>query len=140
MKKKIKEIFEKKTTANWITVIIAVVSLGVSILSLKESNGNSVTDRRMDVYTEAIVSLENIAFHEWSEDMGYGEVFNVDVDDNWMKNQILKAVEINAELKMYDEENAERYWEIVSQIFGEEHSFDFEKYEEFRNIISKEIN
>ncbi|MDD6233310.1 MAG: hypothetical protein PUA89_11440 [Frisingicoccus sp.] len=94
----------------------------------------------MDVYTEAIVSLENIAFHEWSEDMGYGEVFNVDVDDNWMKNQILKAVEINAELKMYDEENAERYWEIVSQIFGEEHSFDFEKYEEFRNIISKEIN
>lgn len=140
MGKIITGIFEMGTIVDWITILIAIIAIVISIISMIESNGNSVIDRRVNVYTEAIVSIENIAFHGWSEEMGYGEVFNVDVDDNWMRNQILKAVEINAELKMYDEETAKRYWEIVSQIFGPEHCFDFEKYEEFRNTIKKEIN
>lgn len=140
MGKTTKGITEKGTNVNWPSTIIAIVAIGISIISLIESNNNSVTDRRVNVYTKAIVSIETIAFHEWSEENGYGEVFNVDVDDTWINNQISKAVEINAELEMYDEENAKRYWEIVSQVFGEEHHFDGKKYEEFRDIIREEIN
>ena len=111
----------------------------VSVWSANESTKIAKTDRRVDTYTKAIVSLDTLSFREWITEEGYVEIFNGEVDDQWVKDYLLEAVEIKAKLDIFDEGKAERYWSIVSQIFSPQHKFNSEEYEKLKKEIMDEI-
>ena len=130
---------EKKDIVSWFSLFIAIISMFVSVWSANESTKIAKTDRRVDTYTKAIVSLDTLSFREWITEEGYGEIFNGEVDDQWVKDYLLEAVEIKAKLDIFDEGKAERYWGIVSQIFSPQHKFDSEEYEKLKKEIMDEI-
>lgn len=123
----------------WVGLAISVFSIIIAMYSVIQSNMNAKTDRRVDTYTEAIISLDTLCFHEWSAENGYGEIFNSEINDEWVKTQVLEAVKIKSKLEILDKEKAESYWSIVSQIFAPEHKFDLEEYERLKESIMREI-
>ncbi len=122
-----------------LSLVLSILSISVASWSVIQSNKNAETDRRVDTYTEAIVSLDTLCFYEWSLENGYGETFNIEIDDQWLKNQMLDAVRIKAKLEIFDKAKADSYWSIVSQIFDSEHKFDSEEYEKLEKAIRNEI-
>ena len=130
---------EKKDIVSWFSLFIAIISMFVSVWSANESTKIAKTDRRVDTYTKAIVSLDTLSFREWITEEGYVEIFNGEVDDQWVKDYLLEAVEIKAKLDIFDEGKAERYWSIVSQIFSPQHKFNSEEYEKLKKEIMDEI-
>lgn len=124
---------------SWIGLVLSVISIGIAVWTISVSNTNAKTDRRVDTYTEAIVSLDTLAFYEWSAERGYEEIVNNEINDEWMRKQLLEAVKIKARLELFDEKKAERYWNIISQIFEEGHKFDTDEYKKLKKEIKEEI-
>ena len=79
---------EKKDIVSWFSLFIAIISMFVSVWSANESTKIAKTDRRVDTYTKAIVSLDTLSFREWITEEGYGEIFNGEVDDQWVKTRM----------------------------------------------------
>lgn len=123
----------------YITLTVSILSMIISVWSVMQSNENAKTDRCVNTYTEAIVSLDLLCFYEWSSENGYGDTFNSEIDNQWLKDQVLEAVRIKAKLEVFDKQKADSYWSIVSQIFDSAHSFDLDEYEKLKNAIMKEI-
>lgn len=128
-------------------MIFSYISLGISIISLlaafiaiKVSDNNAKVDRRVEIYTDAIVSLDTLIFYEWISKEGHGEIFKNELDDHGLKNQMLDAVKIKSKLEILDEKKADRYWKIISQIFSSDHQFDSNEYEKLKKEINKEVN
>lgn len=120
-------------------LILSIFSIIIALWSVIQSNENAKIDRRADTYTAAIVSLDTLCFYEWSLENGYEDVFNSEIDDQWLQEQLLDAVEIKAKLEIFDKEKAESYWNIISQIFDTGHKFDTEQYEKLKKSIMDEI-
>lgn len=133
-----KENVETKEIISRLSLIISIFSLVVAFWSVHVSSVIAKTDRRVDTYTEAIVSLDTMYFYAWSFDNGE-EIISSEIDEQWEKNQILDAVKIKAKLDIFDKEKADSYWKIVSQIFSHEHKFDIEEYEKLKSAIMNEI-
>lgn len=130
---------DRQTVISIITVLTGIATVIINIWTVHQNDINTRADRRVDTYTDAVVSLETMQFRAWAEQEGYGEIINSEVNDEWMKEQLLHAVDIKARLSIFDERKAENYWEIVSQIFSPEHTFDQAAYEALTNSLKNEI-
>lgn len=130
---------DRQTVISIITVLISIATVIINIWTVHKNDVNTKVDRRVGTYTDAVVSLETICFREWAGQEGYGEIINSDVNDEWMKEQLLHAVDIKARLSIFDEKKAKDYWKIVCQIFSPAHTFDHETYEGLINSLKQEI-
>lgn len=122
-----------------ISFLVSLISLVVAIWSVKVSEKIAIVDRKANGYNDAIVFLNKINFINQSSQSGFGEMLIKDVDDEWVKNQVLIAVDIKSRIDVYDKENGTLFWEIVSEIFSKEHKFNYEKYNSLRKNIENEI-
>ena len=104
-------------------LVLSIISVVIAVWTISASNTNAKTDRRVDTYTEAMVSLDTLAFYEWSAENGYEEIVNNEIDDEWMRKQLLEAVKIKARLELFDEG----------------HKFDTNEYEKLKKEIKEEI-
>lgn len=129
----------KEDFISWLGLGFSIISIIVAFWSVTQSNENAKIDRRVDTYTETIVSLDTLCFYEWSLENGYEDIVDSKLDEQWIENQLLDAVKIKSKLEIYDEEKAESYWLIVAQIFDLEHKFDSEQYEKLKKAIMDEI-
>ena len=140
MSKKNKQENEKEYgIVSWVGLVLSRISVVIAVWTISASNTNAKTDRRVDTYTEAMVSLDTLAFYEWSAENGYEEIVNNEIDNEWMRKQLLEAVKIKARLELFDEKKADKYWNIISQIFDEGHKFDTNEYEKLKKEIKEEI-
>ena len=108
---------------SWVGLVLSIISVVIAVWTISASNTNAKTDRRVDTYTEAMVSLDTLAFYEWSAENGYEEIVNNEIDDEWMRKQLLEAVKIKARLELFDEG----------------HKFDTNEYEKLKKEIKEEI-
>lgn len=150
--KKYKEMFMKKkcteNTGTYITdnigIIIAIVSLIISIFSMVYANLNSEKDRVTEVYTEAIVSLEKLSlYYTIGEQTGDYTLSNYSqsIDDQWVFDYLEECVEIKASLDVLDKNNyADEYWCIISDFFSKKHLYDGKRVEQLKNSFNKELH
>ena len=122
-----------------ISFFVSLISLAVAIWSVKVSKKIAIADRKTNVYNDVIVFLNKINFIAQSSQFGFGEMLIKDVDDEWIKNQILIAVDIKSRIDVYNKENGTLFWEMVSEIFSKEHKFDYEKYNSLLKNIENEL-
>lgn len=120
-------------------LILGATALVISIFSIIIAKNIAYTDRKVSTYTDAIVYLDKIAFRSKSQDMGFGDELIKEVDDDWIKEQILVAVDIHSRLEILDKNKANEFWKIVSKIYGKEHKLDQTNYQRLRNDITKEL-
>lgn len=121
-----------------LSLIIAIVSLIISMQTKTQDNVNAKTDRRVETYMDAMVSLSSLSFCEWSLENNYKIMEDNDIREQWLNEQLLNAVEIKAKLEIFDVEKAESYWRIISRIFDEQ-KFDTEEYQKLKQAIMNEI-
>lgn len=121
-------------------LLVAIVALLVSIAAIFISKNIAVTDRKANTYTDVIVYLEKIAFISESPKLGFENTMIEDVNDEWIKEQVITAVDIKSRLDLYDKNKAEDFWSIVSDIYGKEHKFDQDKYKKLREEIVNDLN
>lgn len=134
-----KDVVNCQSIISILSLVFSVFSIIIAFWSVMQSNENAKADRRVDTYTEAIVSLDTLCFYEWSSENGYGDTFSSEIDGQWIKNQMLDAVRIKAKLEIFDKAKADSYWSIVSQIFDSDHKFDSKEYEKLKKEIMNEI-
>lgn len=121
-------------------LVIAIVALIVSIWSVILTKSIALTDRKANTYLEAIVYLDSLAFRSDSPNLGFRNAYINDVSDEWVKEQVLVAVNIRSRLELLENGKGELFWDIVSKIYGKEHIFDQDKYQKLRKEIMRELN
>ncbi len=131
---------ERMNILEIVGLLVAIVALVVSIWAVVISKNIAVTDRKANTYTDAIVYLEKMAFINESPNLGFGDAMITDVNDEWIKEQIIIAVDIKSRLNLHDESKAKDFWSIISGIYGKEHIFDQDKYQKLRKEIINELN
>lgn len=120
-------------------LIIALISLIIAIWSVFLTQKLAVTDRKAQVYQDVIVYLDKLSFRAASPNMGFGDTLTKDVDDEWIKKEVLVAVDINSRLEIFDDKKAKLFWNIVSEIYGEKKYLDNEKYSNLKKEIKNEL-
>lgn len=120
-------------------IIIAFIALVISIVSLIMTKNIASIDRKVSTYTDAIVYLDKISFYSQSPDMGFRDEFVKEVKDEWIKEQVLVAVDIHSRLELLDKGKAKEFWDIVTNIYGKDHKFHQNKYQKLRDEITKEL-
>ena len=124
---------------SFISLIISFISLIIAIRSIFLIQKIAVTDRKAQVFQDTIVYLDKLKFRSESPNLGFGDTLIKDVDDEWIKKEMLAAVDIKTRLDIFDEEKEKLFWDIVSEIYGENHNFDNEKYYNLKTKIKSEL-
>ena len=124
---------------SFISLIISFISLVIAIWSVYRTQKIAVTDRKAQVFQDTLVYLDKLKFCYASPNFGFGNTLIKDVDDEWIKKEVLVAVDINTRLNIFDEEIEKLFWDIVSEIYGENHYFDNEKYSNLKTKIKSEL-
>lgn len=120
-------------------LVISLFSLIIAIWSVFLIQKIAVTDRKAQVFQDTIVYLDKLNFRSESPNLGFGDTLTKDVDDEWIKKEVLVAVDIKSRLDIFDEEKAKLFWDIVSEIYGKNHNFDNEKYRNLKTKIKSEL-
>ena len=121
-------------------LVIAIVALIVSFCNLMLTKKIAIVDRKTSTYIDAIVYLDKLKFIAMSPNMGFGDSFISKVNDEWINEQILIATDINSRLELIDNEKSKIFWEIISKMFSNTHTFDADIYNTLRNKIIIELN
>lgn len=122
-----------------IELIISLIPLIIAIWSVFLTQNIAVTDRKAQVFQDTIVYLDKLSFRSISPNFGFGDTLTKDVDDEWIKKEVLVAVEIKTRLNLFDDKKANLFWEIVSEIYSENHYFNYEKYFNLKMEIKNEL-
>ena len=120
-----------------IELIISLISLIIAIWSVFLTQKIAVTDRKAQVFQDTIVYLDKLSFRSISPN--FGDTLTKDVDDEWIKKEVLVAVEVKTRLNLFDDKKANLFWEIVEEIYFENHYFNYEKYFNLKMEIKDEL-
>lgn len=120
-----------------IELIISLISLIIAIWSVFLTQKIAVTDRKAQVFQDTIVYLDKLSFRSISPN--FGDTLTKDVDDEWIKKEILVAVELKTRLNLFDDKKANLFWEIVEEIYIENHYFNYDKYFNLKMEIKDEL-
>lgn len=120
-----------------IELIISLISLIIAIWSVFLTQKIAVTDRKAQVFQDTIVYLDKLSFRSISPN--FSDTLTKDVDDEWIKKEILVAVELKTRLNLFDDKKANLFWEIVEEIYIENHYFNYDKYFNLKMEIKDEL-
>lgn len=120
-----------------IELIISLISLIIAIWSVFLTQKIAVTDRKTQVFQDTIVYLDKLSFRSISPN--FGDTLTKDVDDEWIKKEILVALELKTRLNLFDDKKANLFWEIVEEIYIENHYFNYDKYFNLKMEIKDEL-
>ena len=134
---KIMKIDKGKIKVLNIELIISLISLIIAIWSVFLTQKIAVTDRKAQVFQDTIVYLDKLSFRSISPN--FGDTLTKDVDDEWIKKEILVAVELKTRLNLFDDKKANLFWEIVEEIYIENHYFNYDKYFNLKMEIKDEL-
>lgn len=121
------------------SLIISIFSLLVAIWSILITKKIAVTDRKAQVFQDAIVYIDKISFRASSPKMGFGDALIKEVDDEWIKKEVLVALEIKTKLNLFDDKKANLFWDIVAGFYSKSHIFECEKYYDLKREIKSEL-
>ena len=139
MKKETIEKLERK-----LGTLLSIIGLVISIIAISYTRDIERGNRVAETYADAIVSLEKISFYYFigSETGDYSLEFidEKKINDEFVFEHLEECVNIKATLEVLGkEEYAEKYWEVVSSIYSDEHIYDGKKVEELIGLFREDL-